>query len=148
MNSFPSRILVATDGSDDSELAIRRAVELANNTGSELHLVYVMLLSRWFLPDTLSEAQLLRLEEEAQSVLDTQVGKAEEAGGAIAHAHLERGLRADEEVIKLAEELGVDMIVVGSRGTGTLSRALMGSDAESIARHAQCPILVVRRSGR
>lgn len=144
MAAFPERILIAADGSQDSERAIQRAVDLAYKTDSELHIVYVMLTSHWMTPDTLSDAQYQRLKEEAQGVLDVQVEKARAAGGDVARAHLRIGRRADEEVITLAEELESDIIVVGSRGAGTLSRALMGSDAESIVRHADVPVLVVR----
>ncbi len=144
MAGFPEKILVATDGSGDSELAIERAIDLAQGTGAELHLVYVMVISHWMVPDTLSESQYRRLKEDHQKVLDQQIEKIESTGGEIAQAHLRTGRRADEEVIHLAEELEADLIVVGSRGAGTISRALMGSDSESIVRHAYIPVLVVR----
>lgn len=150
MAKFPKTILVATDGSADSELAIERAVDLANETGSALHVAYVMIISHWMVPDTLSEAQYQRLKDGARKLLDQQVEKAEAAGAGAVQKHLKVGRRADEEIMKLAEEIEADMIVVGSRGSGTISRALMGSDAESIVRHADRPVLVVRsqRGGR
>jgi nucleotide-binding universal stress UspA family protein len=48
------------------------------------------------------------------------------------------------EVVDLAEELGVGLIVVGSRGLGGIRRALIGSVSDSMVRHAHCPVLVVR----
>lgn len=144
MAAFPETILIATDGSNDSELAIRRAVDLANETDAVLHLAYVMILSHWMVPDTLSDAQYQRLEEDARRLLDEQAEKAQAAGGVTLQKHLKVGRRADEELIKLAEEIDADMIVVGSRGAGTISQAFMGSDAESIVRHADRPVLVVR----
>lgn len=42
MSIFPTKILVATDGSEDAQLAARTAVELAEKTGSELHVVYIL----------------------------------------------------------------------------------------------------------
>ncbi|MGB3633331.1 MAG: universal stress protein [Rubrobacteraceae bacterium] len=150
MAEFPEKILVATDGSQDSELAIQRAVDLSQKTDSELHMVYVMLISHWMMPDTLSDSQYQRLKEEAQRLLDEQAEKAKSIGGDVRQAHLQTGRRADEEIINLAEEIGADVIVVGSTGGGTISRAIMGSDAESIVRHATMPVLVVRseRNGR
>ncbi len=144
MAGFPEKVLVATDGANDSELAIRRAVDLADNVGSEIHLIHAIVLSHWMLPDNLSEAQYLKLKEQAQKVLDGQAEKVREAGGEVAGSHLRTGRRADEEVINLAEEIEADMIIVGSRGAGTIRRAIMGSDAESIVRHAAVPVLVVR----
>ena len=144
MSSFPETILVATDGSADSELAIQRAVDLAGRTEAALHVAYVMVISHWMLPDTLSDAQYKRLREDAQRLLDRQADKAEAAGATGVQKHLKVGGRADEEIIRLAEEIEADMIVVGSRGAGTISRAFMGGDAESIVRHATQPVLVVR----
>ena len=63
------------------------------------------------------------------------------AGGTVAGAHPTIGEVA-EEVASLAEELGVDLIVVGNRSR--LRRTLMGSVSGSIVRNARCPVLVVR----
>lgn len=144
MPGFPEKILIATDGGNDSELAIRRAVDLSNEADAELHVVHVMVLSPWMMPDNLSDTQYRRLREQAQEVLDRQVEKVREAGGSEVQGHLRTGRRAYEEVIKLAEDLETDMIAVGSRGAGTISRVIMGSDAENIVRHAAVPVLVVR----
>ena len=55
---------------------------------------------------------------------------------------------ADTEIVALAEEIGVDLIVVGSRGRSPLKRTLMGSVSDSVVRHAHCPVLVVRGGDR
>ena len=144
MPGFPEKVLIATDGGNDSELAMQRAVELSNETEAEVHVVHVMVLSPWMMPDNLSDAQFRKLKEQAQEVLDRQVEKVEEAGASEVQGHLQVGRRAYEEVIELAEEIETDMIVVGSRGAGTISRVIMGSDAENIVRHASIPVLVVR----
>jgi nucleotide-binding universal stress UspA family protein len=52
--------------------------------------------------------------------------------------------RRDEAIVHLAEEIGADLIVMGSRGFGGLRRALLGNVADSVVRHAHCPVLVVR----
>ena len=82
-------------------------------------------------------------EREARQLLEAQVKKIEGLGGTVAQAHLRLG-RGDEEVVVLAEELGVDLIVMGSRGSGGVKRALLGSVSDSVVRHAHCPVLVVR----
>ena len=64
------------------------------------------------------------------------------AGGTVAGAHPRIGEVA-EEVASLAEELGVDLIVVGSRSRDRLRRTLMGSVSGSIVRNARYPVLVV-----
>ena len=50
----------------------------------------------------------------------------------------------DENIVGLAEELGADLIVIGSRGLSGMKRLVMGSVSESVVRHAPCPVLVMR----
>ncbi|MBX6765035.1 MAG: universal stress protein, partial [Rubrobacteraceae bacterium] len=52
--------------------------------------------------------------------------------------------RPDVEIVAVAEEIGADLVVVGSRGLGGLRRTLMGSVSDSVVRHAHCSVLVVR----
>lgn len=144
MAFFPRTILLATDGSEESGLALEAAVDLANKTGSDLHVVHVGLMSFWVYPDTTRTEQIEDLRREAQKVLDAEVKKVEAAGGTVAHAHLRMG-RADVEIVRLSEEIGAGLIVMGNRGIGTVARILLGSDAESIVRHAPCPVMVVRQ---
>ena len=66
------------------------------------------------------------------------------AGATVMQTHLRIG-RADEEVVVLAEELGVDLVAMGSRGLGGVRRALMGSVSDSVVRHAHCPVLIARK---
>ena len=65
-------------------------------------------------------------------------------GGTGAVSHLKFGERRDEAIVHLAEDIGADLIVIGSREHGGLRRALMGGVADSVVRHAHCPVLVVR----
>lgn len=162
MSVFPTKILLATDGSDDAAYATEAAVELSKKTDSELHVVYVG-------RDAYSEALLYpeatepgwaeqedpalieelgtQFEQMARRVLDAEAEKVRAAGGAVAQAHLRMGTAA-AEISELAEELGAGLVVVGSRGLGGLRRALMGSVSDSVVRHAHCPVLVVRKEER
>jgi nucleotide-binding universal stress UspA family protein len=155
MSMFPTKILVATDGSEEAILAARTAADIADKTGSELHVVHVRMLPFYlsYSPSrhTASghvgedlERERKRLETKAQRLLDEQVRIIEGAGGHVAQAHLRLG-RPDEEVTALAEEVRAGLIVMGSRGLGGTRRALMGNDADSVVRHAHCPVLIVRR---
>ncbi len=152
MSIFPTKILLATDGSEEAELARKTAVDEANSTNSELHVVTV---GPW-MPDpayATHEASLRwqtfeqaseEIRKEAQEILDNQVRKIEEEGGSVQEAYLRRG-RKDQEIVRLAEEIGAGLIVIGSRGRGGVRRALMGSVSDSVVRHAHCPVLVVRK---
>ncbi len=148
MSIFPTKILLATDGSEEAELALRTAVDIANSTNSELHVVTV---AREYHPSydipeygRQLEEVLRRLERQAQELLDGQAKKIEEAGGKVARAHLRMG-RPDEQVVSVADEIRAGLIVMGSRGLSGIRRALMGSVSDSVVRHAHCPVLVVRK---
>ena len=135
-------------GSSESELALGTAVDLANSTGSELHVVHVV---SPYHPDllTLSDPALFEeglrgLDQETEELLDGQVRKIEEAGGSVQETHLRRG-REDQQIVDLGEEIGAGLIVMGSSGRGGIRRVLMGSVSDSVVRHAHCPVLVVRK---
>lgn len=145
MSIFPTKILVAVDGSEDSVLALRSAVDLADSNDSELHVLHVGLASYWVTPDAMHPEEAERLEESARQVLDEQIEKVEGAEEAVAERHLEMGTKVDEQIVKLADEIGAGLIVVGSRGKNTMERLLLGSEAESVVRHAHCPVLVIRQ---
>ena len=153
MSIFPTKILLATDGSRDAELALSTAADLASSTDSELHVATVApgypdpvyrIHEAGLRYETYEEA-LEAVRGEAQKILDGQVRKIEEAGGTVAQAHLRIGERRDQAIVHLADELGAGLIVMGSRGLGGIRRALMGSVSDSVVRHAHCPVLIVRR---
>ena len=144
MSLFPTRILLATDGSPHAELAAIKAVDLAKSTNARLHVVAVGRTFPAAVYDVYTESGREDLRREAQEVLDAQVGKIEEAGGTVAIAHLKMNERRDEAIVHLAEDIDADLIVIGSRGFGGLRRALLGNVADSVVRHAHCPVLVVR----
>ena len=148
MSIIPTKVLLATDGSEEAELALRTAIDLANSTNSELHVVTVGRRYRppYDIPEygMLVEEAFRRLEQEAQRILEGQVKKIEEAGRTVAKAHLRLEGPPDREIVRLSEEIGAGLIVMGSRGLGGLRRALMGSVSDSVVRHAHCPVLVVR----
>jgi nucleotide-binding universal stress UspA family protein len=138
MSIFPTKILLATDGSAEAQLAATTAADLAKSTGSELHVVHV----GEFLPTILAQTEA-EPEREARELLEEQVRRVEGAGGTVEGTHLRLG-RADEEIVDLAHSMGAGLIVMGSRGRGRIRRALMGSVSDSVVRHAHCPVTIVR----
>jgi nucleotide-binding universal stress UspA family protein len=154
MSMFPTKILLATDGSEDAKLAALTAADLAEKTGSELHVIYVggegfyetplvdlaTLEPTWVVreyPDLLSD-----IERTERELLDNEVEQIEAAGGTVTQAHLSMGKAAPEIVV--AEEIDAGLIVMGSTGQGGIRRALLGSVSESVVKLAHCPVLVIR----
>jgi nucleotide-binding universal stress UspA family protein len=140
MVRFPMRVLLATDGSKDAALAARTAVDLTDKNGSELHLAHA-----WTnVPSPHFQGYIRKgLEEEGRRVLDEEARRIEAAGVDLAGVHLGEG-RTQEVIVDLAEEIGADLIVVGSRGMGTVESLLTGSVSEGVVHLASCPVLVMR----
>src|SRR5919112_5132148 len=139
MSIFPAKILLATDGSREAELAARTAADLAQKTGSELHVVHAFGIAPVG-PPVYPEATELQSEEfeaeseerqrisegRAREVLEAEVEKIRSWGGTVAEEHQIEG-RVAPGIVALAEEIGAGLIVMGSRGLGGIRRALMGS---------------------
>lgn len=150
MESFPHKILVASDSSEDAALAAGAAIRLSGMSGSELHLVHVGHASSAPLPANAAvvegEELAAAVKQEARRVLDREVERIRQERQEVSEAYLRMG-KADEEIIATAEEIGADLIVVGSRGHSGIKRFVLGSVSESVVRHAPCPVLVVREEG-
>jgi nucleotide-binding universal stress UspA family protein len=145
MSIFPTKIILAADGSREAELAANSALGLAQQTGSELHVVHVLALPIDTQDPSSFEPEVRRqLEKRTRGRLEELVGGIEAHGGEVAGSHIRVG-RPDAEIIDQAEEIGAGLIVMGSRGVGPIRRALMGSVSDSVVRHAHCPVMVVRR---
>ena len=159
MSIFPTKILLASDSSDTAAHAMDLAVELCEQTGSQLHLVYVgedaysaTLISSEAADlegvaredPALIEQLQQQSDQMARRMLDTEVQKVREAGGTVAQAHLRMG-KADIEIVELAKEIDAGLLILSSRGSGIIKRALIGSVSDSVVRHAHCPVTVVRQ---
>ncbi|MDQ3911936.1 MAG: universal stress protein [Actinomycetota bacterium] len=148
MSIFPTKILLASDGSKEANLAARTAVDLAAKTGSELHVAFIVRTEDASEYGTIGfnieKVHEQEIKQMGQRLLDEQVRWVEEAGGTVAGAHF-RIARPDQGILAVAEDVGTGLIVLGSRGLGGVKRALMGSVSDSVVRHAHCPVLVVRK---
>jgi nucleotide-binding universal stress UspA family protein len=140
MNGFPERILLATDGLENTTLAARAAVDLAKKGGAELHVVHV-----WHTVPSPHFDHLIRsgLEDAGRERLEEQIRWLEDAGGTVAETRLREG-RAVEAIIEQAEEIGAGLVIVGSRGMGRLGRLVMGSVSSGLAYRSPFPVLIVR----
>jgi nucleotide-binding universal stress UspA family protein len=147
MSIFPTKILLATDGSEEAQLAATTAADLAQKTNSELHLITVGPdLPLYELTEHPADFEdvLRKNRREAKEMLEQQAKRIEESGVSVNETHLREGPAA-EEIVEVAEEIGAGLIVMGSRGHGRLRRALMGSVSDAVVRHAHCPVTIVRK---
>jgi nucleotide-binding universal stress UspA family protein len=147
MSIFP-KILLASDVSEDAQRAVEMATGLCATLGSELHVAYVAhehpYLHAYY--DLRHQEDEENFQAEAERTLEESVDRVSKTGGTVAESHLRVG-EAAKEIVELAEELGVGLVVLGSSGRGRMRRALMGSVATSVLRHAHCSVLVARDPG-
>lgn len=149
---FPTKILLAVDGSEEATLAARTTVELASGTDSELHVVHVV--------STVPELPYPRASARERSeallewkmlgglkLLDDRVRWMEEVlGGSIAASHYREG-RPETEVVRLGQELDAGLIVSGGRRHQWFERIFGMGFSENLSRRADRPVLVVSEPG-
>lgn len=144
MSHFPTRILLATDGSEDAALARRAAVDISQRTGSELYLLHVWRATPSHAhPGIALATDSEYYEQRAQELLMGQLDELAQAGAEVSGAHLRRG-RPAEELTSLAEELESGLLVLGSRGLGAVKRLVLGSVSEEVVSLCRRPTLVMR----
>ena len=143
MNNFPTTILLATDGSEEAEMAAGAAAGLSSSTGARLHIVYVLAPIDWDVYAPVPDDYFEYYEQSGWRMLEGEAKRTRDAGGSIDETHLGKGAAVDQ-ILQLAEEIEAGMIVMGSRGRGPVTRLLMGSVSEGVVHHARCPVLVLR----
>ncbi|MGD9589552.1 MAG: universal stress protein [Pyrinomonadaceae bacterium] len=145
------KILIATDGSEFSLLAVEKACEFIERYRDAAE---VRLVSIYEAPTVATEPFMTlpdHYEGIRKSVEKLSDGYVESARAAI-NERLPRIAVVKEvamgvpgrTIVEIAEEWGADLIVVGSHGRGFWSRALMGSVSDAVVNHAPCSVLVVR----
>jgi nucleotide-binding universal stress UspA family protein len=132
-----NRILLATDFSDDSAHALDHAKEFARRFGAQIIVLHA--------DEMLAVVPGSNLAEERRSVAQAELDRIVKHlsdRDLSAVAVLRPGVPADE-IVKLADDRIVDLIVMGTHGRSGLSHLLMGSVAEHVVRRASCPVLTV-----
>jgi len=137
-----NRILLATDFSEDSSHALEYAKEIARRFGAQLIVLHADEMLAVVPGSNLAEQR----RSTAQAALDRTI-KDLESKDLSAVSVLRPGVPADE-IVKMANDRIVDLIVMGTHGRTGLESLLMGSVAEHVVRRAPCPVLTVRNPNR
>lgn len=139
-----STIVVGTDGSSTSQVAVSRAGQLASLCGGHVHLVHgcgsavagggaMMAVPIVMTDDTVSELEA-ELDKQAEPL---------RAQGVDVTVHVETQ-SGPEAVLGYAETVGADLIVVGNQGMTGKRRFILGSVPNAVSHHAHCSVLIVR----
>ena len=143
-------ILVATDFSEPSTVALNYGRDLARSYNARLHVLHVV------------EDVMMRYSSEIGFALpqvqqDLEAAATRELNGLITEddrntlsvvTAVETGVNISEVIVKYAKEHAIDLIVTGTHGRGAVKHFLMGSVAERVVRTAPCPVLTVREHER
>jgi len=145
----PARILVPTDMSDHSDMAIRHAFDIARACGAEVFVLHVMTDSvRQVSGDyCMEEEQLRELEsrvlESARREVLGQLAKFASMGVSPVTVHIRIGSPHDQ-ILEEAKERGADLIVIATFGRTGLARFLMGGVVRHVLAGAPCSVLLVK----
>jgi nucleotide-binding universal stress UspA family protein len=152
-----TKILVPVDGSKYSEDAAAYAVGIAKMSGAKVIVLHVVHLPTYAYayaggegvsPVTIPTPLPLAITEDekkiAEKLVDGVAKTIEEAGVAVETKIIERHPSVPDAIIEFASGVGVDLIIMGTKGRTGIKRFLLGSVTESVVHHAHCPVLVVR----
>ena len=144
------KILLATDGSKQSDAAIDMLKRFSFKPGDEAKIITVVDMAvpmaidiyGGYLPDTTEMEKTAR--EHAAKILEETCTKLE---GICKHVSMTSEVlfgSPESRIVETAEEFGSDLIIVGSHGYSRWERLLLGSVSQSVVHHAPCSVLVVR----
>ena len=137
-----ANVVVGTDGSATAGVAVRQAAELARANGGRLHIVSAYRPAASQTVGTTGEQwQVLPADR-----VDAVLGEAAALGrvlGVTVEVHSSRGDPANA-IIRVAREVGADLVVVGNKGMRGAKRFLLGSIPNKVAHSAPCAVLIIK----
>ncbi len=137
------KILLATDGSENARRAANEAAGFVRELSSHVILVYIV-------NNPPSQSRMVKanfdvhslLEEDAKSDIKDTLDIFEEEG--LAYTLKVAIGDPAAEIIEVAEKEKADLIVIGSRGLGTIKGVFLGSVSQKVTHHAKCPVMIVK----
>ena len=136
------KILLAYDGSEGAKLALKKALYLASYCEAELFILSVGRIPEY--AETVSETE--EAKEQASryyaKILQSALEMAQEEG--VQARTLVRYGKPGDVIVDVANEIGADLIVLGTRKHSPLVRRLLGATADKVVDNANCSVLVVR----
>jgi len=136
------KILCANDGSERAFHALALAITIAKENGSELHMVSVEEID--YMPEFIEEVreEIGTAARRFHTVLQRARAMAEKDHVKL-HTHVLAG-HPVRDIVELAADLKVDLLVIGSAGHSEIYERMLGSRADRLVHLAGCPVLVVR----
>jgi nucleotide-binding universal stress UspA family protein len=137
------QVLIATDGSETAQEAVRAGLELADQQGAEVTFLHVRPYGDYAYDPVVPLEPIVHSDAEAQQdVVLQNAGRAARELGVTSHLALRTGFEIDT-IVGLAEELPADLLVIGSRKRRGLRRLVLGSVSHGVVSKAKGAVLVV-----
>jgi nucleotide-binding universal stress UspA family protein len=139
-------LLVATDFSAASDVALDRAIDLARGLGADIEVLHVHKVTTTSVPPTLDMVPIPPSSKEVaagEEALADRVARVRTAG--VTCEGESRFGKPEDEIVRRAVERSARLIVLGSHGASTLRHVLLGSVTESVLADSPCPLVVVPR---
>jgi nucleotide-binding universal stress UspA family protein len=139
------KILVAYDGSEGAKFALAKAGELAEVGKAEIHILTVGRIPEY--AETIRKGQKAKDQAKAfYSKIIEEVNALLKKQGLNAATHMEFGKPGDV-ILKVAEELGVDLLVMGTKGQSALTGRFLGTTVDKVVERAHCSVLLEAMPG-
>jgi nucleotide-binding universal stress UspA family protein len=143
-------ILVPTDYSENAAAALATAAQLAKEMGASLTVLHVMPESAlrtavkegWLTPDDDDETVARKAREHHERKLGESLATLGDSAASFDCVLLQGD--PPREIVRFANERNFDLVVMGRRGR-TVADVVLGSAAERVVRHANCPVMIVKR---
>jgi nucleotide-binding universal stress UspA family protein len=143
MSEFYRNIVIATDGSDNTQRAISYGIEIAKLSRATVYALHVVDTSSFSQSWTAGREAMYEILRKDGQKATSKIKEYGEASGVEVIEVLLEG-HPSNEIIDFAENNNIDLIVMGTLGKTGLDRFLMGSVAEKVVRNSKVPVLVVR----
>ncbi|CAI2736275.1 unnamed protein product [Schistosoma spindalis] len=152
MNDVTRKVLMPVDGSEHSERAFNWYMDNVMKTTDGLYLVHIV--------EPLSPGLNYNLASKSPSIKDdfskhlnslVESGRALRAkfftrcedSGLSARFTIHVGTKPGENIVRIANEHGVDLVIIGNRGIGTVKRTFLGSVSDYVLHHANVPVIII-----
>jgi nucleotide-binding universal stress UspA family protein len=137
-------IVVGTDGSGRATVAVNEAFDLARMAGATVHTVYAVhpVVVAGFHDAVTTQVEIDSLRQEVEAIRDRALAQGERLGVPV-EFHSPGSSDAAGALIKIAEEVDADLVVVGNRGMSGVTRFVLGSVPNKVSHHCPCSVLIV-----
>jgi nucleotide-binding universal stress UspA family protein len=137
----PLRILVATDGSEAADHAVKWCADFARTTGAEIVLMHtVSKVGEWLM--SVAQIDFVKVEADRRDLLERVWAEPLRKAEVLYRTKLVTGDPV-KTIIATADDNDADMIVIGKSGHGGVSSSLLGGSAAKISQHTTRPLLLI-----